>query len=177
MPINIRKAVPSDSPGIARVHVASWRTSYKGLMSEEFLQNLSVERREQAWHVVLTTPEHPAFLYVAEDEGGEIIGFVSGRPERENDTRYTGEVGAIYLLKQAQGQGTGRRLMQAAGRELVQRGHTAMLLWVLKDNIAARKFYEALGGKYLREKPIEIGNETLLEVAYGWDDLSTLAKE
>ncbi|MEW6092378.1 MAG: GNAT family N-acetyltransferase [Chloroflexota bacterium] len=175
--VTIRKATPADAPGIALVHVDSWRTTYKGIVADEFLQSLSVEHRAQAWAEILANPEHPAFLFVAENEGEEIMGFVSGRTERDHDAEYTGEVGAIYLLKQAQGQGTGRRMMQAAARELMQRGHLSMLLWVLKDNFPARKFYEALGGKYLREKPIQIGEQSLIEVAYGWNDLNTLAKE
>ena len=50
----------------------------------------------------------------------------------------------------------------------------AMLVWVLKDNHPARGFYEALGGRYLREKTIEIGGTTLAEVAYGWADTGAL---
>lgn len=60
--------------------------------------------------------------------------------------------------------------METAIRELCARGFSSMLLWVLKDNLPAHKFYEAIGGKYLREKPIKIGNQTLIEVAYGWND-------
>jgi len=44
------------------------------------------------------------------------------------------------------------------------------MLWVLRDNTPARKFYATLG-----EKPIEIGTQTLIEVAYGWKDLHRLA--
>jgi ribosomal protein S18 acetylase RimI-like enzyme len=173
----IRRATPSDAPAIARVHVDSWRSTYQGLLADDFLQNLSMERRTQFWAETLSNPLHPAFLFVAEEtETGEIIGFVSGRPEPESNPEYTGEVGAIYLLKQAQGRGTGRELLQAAAGELIQRGHLSMLLWVLRDNTTARKFYEAMGGQYLREKSIEIGSQTLLEVAYGWKDLRSLAK-
>lgn len=174
--ITIRPATLTDAPGIAHAHVESWRTSYKGIISDEFLANLSEERRTQAWTDILSHPEHPAFLLVATDETGQIVGFVSGRPDRENDSEYTGEVGAIYLQKQAQGQGTGRKLMQAAASELIQRGHQSMMLWVLRDNTQARKFYEAIGGQYLREKPIEIGVQTLIEVAYGWKNLRLLAE-
>ena len=46
------------------------------------------------------------------------------------------------------------------------------MVWVLKDN-PARGFYERLDSEYLYEKPIEIGNETLMEVAYGWRSLDT----
>jgi ribosomal protein S18 acetylase RimI-like enzyme len=175
--ITIRSAIPADTFAIAKAHVSSWRTAYKGIVADEFLQNLSVERRAKTWEEILLNPEHPAFLYVAEDETGLIVGFVSGWTERENNEEYTGEVGAIYLLKQAQGQGTGRKLMQAATQELIRRGHRSMMLWVLQDNTPARKFYEALGGQYLYEKPIEIGEQMLIEVAYGWKDLNSLAKE
>ncbi len=168
----IRPAAPADAPGIARVQVDSWRAAYSGILAEEFLQALSVERQGQMWARILADPER-GFMYVAEEEG-EIVGFVHGMNEREGDPAYTGEVTAIYLLKQFQGRGLGRRLMQAAARELRRRGHASLLLWVLKDNAPARRFYETLGGQYLREKPIEIGNQTLIEVAYGWPDLSAL---
>jgi hypothetical protein len=48
-----------------------------------------------------------------------------------------------------------------------------MLVWVLADN-PARGFYERLGGRYLRQKPIEIGGIDLFEAAYGWDDIRVL---
>ncbi len=90
---------------------------------------------------------------------------------------YRGELYAIYLLKQAQGQGAGRKLFNVTVCEFVRRGCNSMMLWVLKDNTPARKFYEAMGGHVMCEKPIEIGGETLIEVAYGWKDLRSLAGE
>ena len=174
MSITIRKAKLEDAAGIAKVHVDSWRTTYKGLIADEFLANLSCERRAQVWKEPLADPESTSFLYVAETKAGEIVGFVSAGPGSESDPAYQGELYAIYLLQQAQGLGTGRRLMEAAMRELSQRGFSSMLLWVLKDNLPSRKFYEAVGGKYLREKPIEIGSQTFIEVAYGWKDVPSI---
>lgn len=167
----IRPATPSDAAGIARVHVESWRTTYASIIAEEVLQALSAERREPMWRRIISQAE--GFMFVAEEDG-EIVGFVHGADEREGNLDYTGEVTAIYLLKQAQGRGLGQGLMQAAAREPSRRGHLSMLLWVLKDNTPARRFYEALGGQCLREKTIEIGAQTLIEVAYGWQDLNTL---
>jgi hypothetical protein len=46
---------------------------------------------------------------------------------------------------------------------------------VLAQN-PSRQFYEALGGKYLYEKPIEIGGANLIKVAYGWPDIHALAQ-
>ena len=171
MSINIRKASLKDATGIGKVHVDSWRTTYKGLISDEFLAALSYERRIQVWTESLADPQNTGFVYVAETAPGEIVGFVSAGPGHEGEPANRGEVYAIYLLQQAQGKGTGRKLMETAIRELCQRGFLSMLLWVLKDNFSSRKFYETLGGKILREKPIEIGSQTFIEVAYEWKDL------
>jgi len=177
MTIFIRKATLDDAAGIARVHVDSWRTTYKSQIADEFLAGLSYERREQGWIDNLSNPQSNSLLYVAETEPGQIIGFVSAGPRRAGDLDYPdykGELYAIYLLAESQGQGTGRRLMQAAVRELCERGIVSMLLWVLKENEPSRRFYEVVGGSYLGEKPITIGNQNLIEVAYGWQDLPSL---
>ena len=49
-----------------------------------------------------------------------------------------------------------------------------MLVWVLQDNRPACHFYEVLGGKKVKEKTIEIGGANLVEVAYGWKDITAL---
>ena len=167
----IRLARLEDAPGIAKVQVDSWRTSYKGLIADEFLAALSYEHRTQVWSQNLTDPQNGSFLYVAETKPGEMVGFVSAGPEREGDPNYLGELYAIYLLQQAKRKGLGRKLVDIVMRELCERGFSSMLLWVLKDNLPARKFYEEVGGAYLREKPIAIGNQSLIEVAYGWKNL------
>ncbi|MGO8791122.1 MAG: GNAT family N-acetyltransferase [Terriglobia bacterium] len=79
---------------------------------------------------------------------------------------------AIYLLQNHRRQGAGGGIFRACARELEQRGFTSLLLWVLRAN-PARHLYEALGGKVLREREVQIGNERLFEVAYGWTDTRT----
>jgi L-amino acid N-acyltransferase YncA len=170
----IRPATLEDAPGIAKVHVDSWRTTYKGLIADEFLAALSYERRAQIWSKNLTDPQNDGFLYVAETKPGGMVGFVSAGPARDDDQDYQGELYAIYLLQQAQGQGIGRNLVSTVMREFCRRNFSSMMLWVLKDNLPSRKFYEAVGGAYLRERPIEIGNQVLIEVAYGWKNLASL---
>lgn len=50
-----------------------------------------------------------------------------------------------------------------------------MLVWVLAEN-PFRRFYEALGGQYVRTEQFELGGAMLDEVAYGWRDIRTLLK-
>jgi GNAT superfamily N-acetyltransferase len=165
----IRKAQAKDAPAIAKVHVDSWRTTYAGIVSSEFLASLSYEQREETWSNVLSSPTSQSFIYVAESVDSELVGFACAGPEREGDDIYKGEIYALYLLQSHQRQGIGSMLFRASAEELHQRGITSLLIWVLVAN-PFRKFYEALGGQYLREKEIEIGTQRLVEVAYGWKD-------
>jgi ribosomal protein S18 acetylase RimI-like enzyme len=170
--MHIREARPQDVPAIAIVHVDCWRTTYQGIVASEFLASLSYEERERMWLNVLSSSTGPVFLYVVETSDGAVVGFAAAGPEREGDTTYKGEIYAIYLLQNYQRQGVGGALFRVCARELEQRGFTSLLLWVLKAN-PARHFYEALGGKVLREREVQIGNERLFEVAYGWTDTRT----
>ena len=57
-----------------------------------------------------------------------------------------------------------------------QQGFKSLLIWVLKENEPARRFYEALGGINVAEKDVEIGGASLTEVAYGWADIQSLVQ-
>lgn len=170
----IREATQDDVPAIARVHVDTWRTTYQGIVPDHHLANLSYERRAKGWYQILNcAPAEGSFTYVAEAEQGELIGFANGGRERSGNSIYSGELNAIYILQTHQGQGVGRRLVQAVAERLYQANMTSMRVWVLVENPACR-FYAALGGNPIAEKEIVIGGKPLTEVAYGWADTSTL---
>jgi GNAT superfamily N-acetyltransferase len=134
-----------------------------------------VERRAKQWEHILedTTNQHKDFVV---EHNGKITGFASCGREREGDLEYQGELYAIYILKEFQGQGLGRMLIQKSVEGLLSMEITSMMLWVLVGN-PAQKFYEHMGGVYLREKSFEIGESALMERAYGWKDIRPLAGE
>ena len=167
--MNIRPANVNDAAAIAKVHVDSWRTTYQGIVPDDYLISLSYEQHEQLWRQILTNPSRSNFVYLAEEESGPVVGFVSGGPERGGDSVYSGGLDAIYLLVSAQRQGIGRRLAGELVTRLMQDGMTALLVWVLAAN-PARKFYERLGGQVVYERTENIGGVSLIEVAYGWID-------
>ena len=45
MTVRVRAATADDAAGVARVHVDSWRATYKGLMPDAVLDGLSVDNR------------------------------------------------------------------------------------------------------------------------------------
>lgn len=167
----LRAATPADAQAIARVHVASWRTTYPGMLPGSYLRAMHDDDYTVRWARILTDPAGRNTVFVAEEQG-QIVGFASGGREREGDPRYLGELYAIYLLQEAQGRGHGRALVRAVADMLVERGMTSMLIWVLRENTAARGFYEHLGGVYVRERQTDFGaGFTVPEVGYGWDDV------
>jgi len=172
--ITIRPAEPADAQAIASVQTASWRTTYTGLVPDEFLANMDVNRRAAVWHTWLTDSNHRQCFFVAETSDREVVGFASGGPERDAHPTYKGEIFAIYILDTHQGQGIGRRLVQAVAEWLHNQHYHTMLIWVLAGNTIGIGFYEALGGQRVTSKNIEIGGETLEEIAYGWLDITPL---
>lgn len=169
----IRPASIDDALAIARVHVASWRATYKGTLPDDFLEALTETAYADRWRRFIG--EGSSRIYVVEDdrhpEGG-IVGFASGGRERAGETGYTGELYAIYLLESFQRLGYGRDLVRAVVTGLEEMGLGDMIVWVLRDNRPARDFYERLGGTYVREQPITLGSVTLEEVSYGWPQLN-----
>jgi ribosomal protein S18 acetylase RimI-like enzyme len=147
------------------VHVASWQTTYLGLLADEFLASLSEAGYAERWEQVI---RNGATLVVVAEDAGELVGFASGGRERAGEVGYAGELYAIYLLEGAQRRGLGRELFRAIVEGLGGMQLADLIVWVLRDNHRARGFYERLGGVYVRSQPITIGPSTLEEVSYGW---------
>jgi len=167
--ISIRAATEQDAAAIAHVHVESWRTTYAGIVPDEYLANLNEAERALLWREWLTRDLE---VYVA-DRDGEVAGFISGGRIREPILTYDAELFAIYLLKQAQGQGIGTALLRELAGSLLRQGLTGMIVWVLEKN-PAKHFYVKSSAQFVTCKEIEIGGVALSEVAYGWPDLKAI---
>lgn len=73
-------------------------------------------------------------IFVAEDMAGNIVGFSNGGRRRNNEFEHDGELFAIYLLKDYQRIGLGKKLFNSVVESLKDNGYIKMMLWVLKDN-------------------------------------------
>ncbi len=169
-PLVIRPATIDDAHAIAFVHVTTWRTTYGYILPDTFLGSLSIEQREQMWRSFFESEVQNSHLLVAEVDG-QVIAFANFGPSRDDFQEYDCELYAIYMLEAYQHQGIGRELMRAAMRQLAEAGYRAMYLWVLEGNPAIR-FYEALGGVKIAERPIDIDGTVITEYAYGYRSLS-----
>src|SRR5215471_16617288 len=167
----IREACLEDAAGIAKVYVDGWRATYPGIVSDEYLANMTYERYTNHWSRILSTSD--GFIYVAEDEPSNIVGFIWGGPEHNGDSLYKGELHAIYILKSQQDKGLGRRLTRVLAEKLLEVGIEAMIVWVLAAN-PSHHFYESLGAKFVKTGPYQVGDMTLEDLGYGWTDIRML---
>jgi GNAT superfamily N-acetyltransferase len=167
----IRQATPADAAAIARVQIEGWRTTYRNIVADELLDRLSHEERTRQWIEDFRRPE--VITFVGVDEAVGPVAFAASGPERTARGDYQGELYAIYILAEFRGLGIGRQLVRRTASSLITSGKHGMLVWVFEDN-PYRRFYESLGGKLIGKQPIEIGKQTLTEVAYGWDDLKAI---
>lgn len=168
--IEIRRAHESDLEAIARVLVDTWRTTFRRLLSDEFLDGISYAYQRERHLRTMVRPNTAYF--VAETAGtGEVIGFANGGPNRHHEYPYAGELYAIYIREEFQRRGVGKRLFCTLAAQLLQSGFTSMLVWVLVSN-PNRGFYERVGGRLTARRPIELGPETVDEDALVWSDLA-----
>ena len=176
--VDYRVAAADDASAIGALHVTSWHETYAGLLPQEMLDSLSVKSRAAMWDTVLnaTASLNGTRVYVAET-AGKVVGFGACGGQRDDGMRergFTGEIGAIYILRSQQGAGVGRSLMGLMARDLMARPMPSASLWVLRENERARRFYEGLGGTIIAEKEVTEGDTILREIAYGWLNLSHL---
>jgi ribosomal protein S18 acetylase RimI-like enzyme len=168
--VKIVKASVDDIHGIAKVHVDSWKETYKGIVSDSFLSTLTYENREKQWKEAFEFHKNSDVwhMYVARNKAGEIIGFIRGG--RSRDDKRSGEIYAVYLLRNCHGQGIGKSLMISSMQHLARAGFETCQVCVLKENPALH-FYKKLGAKDGVIKPITIGTQTLDEAVLSWNSL------
>ena len=167
-PVVLRRAKPADAAAIARVHVETWRAAYAGLVPDAYLLGMTEAGQTNSWRRTLR--QGGGANLVAETRGGQVVGFGScGRP-RLGKLSFQGEVYALYVAIDWQGQGLGRRLLGDLFSALRAAKVSDAYLWVLAGN-PSRFFYEAMGGKAVATRAENLWGSTLPEIAYQWRPL------
>ena len=168
--IRFRRATPADADSIGEMHVQAWREAYAGLFPDAVLAALDPAQRAAMWRGIIA---EGGSVQLAEQDGA-IVGFGSSGLQRDASLPFAGEIGDLYVLRRAQRRGIGRGLMSAMAGDLLAQGLGSASLWVLESNVAARRFYEALGGRQVARREQERQGVSGVGIAYGWQDLTAL---
>jgi GNAT superfamily N-acetyltransferase len=174
--MEIRRAIISDAKVVARLHAESWRNTYRGILSEPFLDHEIFDDRLFLWQKRLSEPQSESQLVLLAEESGELFGFVC--VFLDADPRWGDLLDNLHIRMDAQGRGLGRRLMsEAASWVLRQRSGSGLYLWVFEANHQARKFYELLHGKVVeRQAQRAPGGTEVMAVRYVWIDFCSFSK-
>lgn len=175
--ILIRNARRTDAEGIARVHERTWKEGYRGLIDAAYLESLTEKRLVPRWRANLDrrAEDMDEAIFVAVS-GREVVGFLTVGASKEPFAPWEAEVSMIYVQKEHRGAGIGRALMKTAADHCIRRAMFSGGLWVLRDNGAARDFYEAVNGEHAGRKVDIIGGQTVPLVGYYWRDMAQLAE-
>ena len=162
--MDIRAATLDDVRAIAEIHVSGWRAAYRDLMPDEFLANLSIEKRESGWRSAIERGD-PQILVAAESR--RVIGWIAfGKCRDADQSPGTGEIWAMYADPKHWSRGAGRALWLAARTALLAAGFSRVTLWVLAANDRACRFYRIAGFSedVASRKPREFGGIALDEI-------------
>ena len=178
MPTLRTATLPDDAAAIAHVQVASWKTTYRGIVADETLDALSEDIKRQRLETQQASATTRIVLALASETtaSSEVIGFIGGGPARSPEgtyATYQAEIYALYLLEQQQRRGTGRALIRALAQQLHAQGYPNLMVWVLTANPAVL-FYQHLGAVELTQSTVTIGNQVLPELALGWSNIEHL---
>ena len=154
----VRPAAHRDAKAIAEIHVATWQAAYQGLIPDEFLKAMTVEKRQAYWREAIEFSDPQILVALDADK---VIGFVGYDRSRDAGTKSTvGEIWALYVMPEHWRQGVGLALWDGARDGLKDEGCTQVTLWALVANERALQFYEQAAG-FKREMP------SLRTTAYG----------
>ncbi len=136
----MRRAEPADAPSMAKVHVDTWRETYRGLMSAALLDDPALLGwREKFWTAALTDPRYNQNTVAVASYEGTLIGIAMSGPSPV-DGDEPQQLHLLYAYAAFHGSGVGSALLNA----VIDRTVPAEL-WVADPNPRAQAFYRKNG--------------------------------
>ena len=136
MPVILKKMETDDEiRGKAYVHYQAWHEAYQGIIDQDYLDGLSLEK------CIKLAYDWPDNVIIAKDNN-DVVGFIS-YGHRSDLPFDTGEIIALYVLSDHYGHGLGSQLMDAGLKQMS--AYNTICLRVLKNNIRAIRFYTKYG--------------------------------
>lgn len=145
--ILIRKAFIKDCEELSKIKRQVWETTYRGIYPNDKLDNYDYEKQEHKFKDMVNNPDINLYVVLKSEK---IIGYMSeGKPVRPFKN-YKQEIGLLYLLKEYQGKGIGRKLFDLAYESIKSKGHKEFFISCNKYNYSSQIFYKKMGGKIVQ---------------------------
>ncbi len=176
-PVSFRPAGGGDAEAVARVHYEAARRAYRGVLPDELLEEMSYQQRLALWGGLLMSGGAPPRVELAVRAPEGVVGFAWWRKidgPKAIAGAFGAEVVALYVLPGQQGQGLGRALLAHTAGRMAAAGLGSCYVWAFEAHVAARGFYEALGGRLIDRDWEVRGDLRVPIVSYAWRPLETL---
>lgn len=142
--ISLRDARFQDAGAIAALHVLSWRSAYRGILPDDYLDGEVEPERLAHWERTLTKFGAKDMVLLAEREG-VLIGFASVYWGKEPS--FDSYLDNLHVQPGLRGGRLGKLFLGNAVERLIENGAANLCLWAFDQNEGAIRFYERLGGK------------------------------
>lgn len=165
MDVLIRKATMNDAEKLAEIKMDCWKTAYKGILDDAFLNGLDKDTETEKKKRNI---RNGVCILIAEVDGN-VVGFCMYRDFVQANDNYLDadcEIFALYVQNALKRNGIGKKLMQSAIADLCDIGKTTMILKCLTKNYPSRIFYEKMGGKILTTETVFFGGKAYEETVY-----------
>ncbi len=140
MAFNVRKARLSDIQEIALIHVQSWKSAFKGLMPDRYINSYTLVDRETEWLSILDSGSESVIIA---EENNKLVGFLSF--SKNVNFLYLSK---LYLCPSIYGKGVGCLLMKQLESDAQLACIDLIRLYVLDSNQSAIKFYSKQGFEF-----------------------------
>ena len=132
----VRCARVEDAFGMARMHVRSWRETYRGVMSDRVLDDPELPAaRERFWTTILSDERYRANRVAVAEREGEVVGVAMAGPPQDSGAQWGTHLYVLYVLAAEHGTGAGAALLDA-----VIGPDDSAALWVADPNPRAQAF-------------------------------------
>jgi ribosomal protein S18 acetylase RimI-like enzyme len=137
--VSVRMAQTEDIMKISHLLAISWKTAYRGIVDDDYLDAL----RDDHWVDFLTTAlKGDAIFSMVLQENQEIVGAsILGKTETESVINLI----TFYLLPDKIGKGFGHIFYNEIEKGIVNKGFAKCIIDVFENNDRAIKFYKAHG--------------------------------
>ena len=173
--VRYRLARGSDVKAIAALHADSWRRFYRGMLPDAFLDHEVFADRAALWQKRFDHPdEQLVTLTIVAELNEDMVGF--SHSIADEDTEWGTLLDNLHVRDYTQRLGVGTRLMAETAAWLEEHDYTSGLyLWVLEDNIPARRFYDSLDGRLSGSGVSHEGGGSVPSLRYWWPELGQLS--
>lgn len=165
----IRDAVYDDIDIIAKLYISNWKETYKGLLSEDYLNSLTKEYAVEKWSKYLKNENH---IFVAYEEN-EFLGFVASKKDDEEENYWY--LDSLHITKNSRGKGIGTKLIYRVGQYALKHGYECMSICIVKGNDNAKRIYEKLGAVHYKYFIDDFGGVKSNSEKLIWKNLSIFA--